>query len=119
MATSPQRPFFGGHLILSLLFQPLYNGNFSTTATSLQWPLSAVHKVAIVERFNYSKLKYIFRAPKPFPVEATCPQWKEATPPNSPSKFFPHLSIFPDVYNLPKLVSSFSDTKIKEAKASK
>ena len=60
-----------------------------------------------------------FEGLKTFLVEATCSQWKGATPPISPSKFFPHLSIFPDVYNLPKLVSSFSDTKIKEAKASK
>ena len=53
----------------SLLFQPLYNGDLSTTAiffwgggravhvftllsTSLQWPLSSVPKVAVEETFN-------------------------------------------------------------------
>ena len=35
-----------------LLFKPLYNGHLSTTATSLQQPLSSALKVAIVDRFN-------------------------------------------------------------------
>ena len=72
-ATSLRRPFFGGEggggqSMYSLFFQPLYNGHLSTTAsfflggrgravhvftllsTSLEWPLSSVPKVAVVQR---------------------------------------------------------------------
>ena len=47
----------GGQSIPSLLFHSLYNGHLSTTATSLQWQLSSVPKVAVVERFNCRKLQ--------------------------------------------------------------
>ena len=63
--------FFSGQTIHWLLFQPIYNVhlstaatfladspyidscfNLSTTATSLQWKLSSVPKVAVLERFK-------------------------------------------------------------------
>ena len=54
-ATPPQGPFFVGHSIHSLLFEPLYNGHlFHTMATS-----SSVAKVAVVERFNSMQLKLL------------------------------------------------------------
>ena len=50
---SVEPPPFNGHLVL-LADSPYIHSCFnpSTTATSLQWPLSSVPKVAIVERFN-------------------------------------------------------------------
>ena len=59
-ATSPKRPplynryFFGEESIYCLLFKSLYDGHFSTMATSLPWRLSSVPKVAVLERFNCS-----------------------------------------------------------------
>ena len=52
--------FFGGQSIHWLLFKPLHNSHFfwptvhtfTLVSTSLQWPLSSVLKVAVVERFN-------------------------------------------------------------------
>ena len=77
VSTYLQRPplysghFFSGQTIHWLLFQPIYNVhlstaatfladspyidscfNLSTTATSLQWKLSSVPKVAVLERFK-------------------------------------------------------------------
>ena len=60
MATSPKRPllynryFFGKESICWLLFKCLYDGHFSTMATSLPRQLFSVAKVAVLERFNCS-----------------------------------------------------------------
>lgn len=59
-ATSPKRLllynryFFGEESMYWLLFKSLYDGHFSTMATSLPWQLSSVPKVAVLERFNCS-----------------------------------------------------------------
>ena len=59
-ATSPKRPilynryFFGEESIYWLLFKSLYDGHFSTMATSLPRQLFSVPKVAVLERFNCS-----------------------------------------------------------------
>ena len=43
------------HPLTAASVQRVYNGHPSTTATSLQWPLSSVPKVAVVELFNCTK----------------------------------------------------------------
>jgi len=65
-ATPPKRPllynryFFGEESIYWFLFKSLYDGHFSTMATSLPRLLSCVPKVAVLERFNCS-LMFDFR----------------------------------------------------------
>ena len=88
--------FFGGHTIHWLLLKPLYNGrlpttaifladipyidsclNLSTTATSLQRPLSSVPKVAVVERLNCigHQTQEAGTAPLPFLSSPTANMW--------------------------------------------